>query len=254
MKRLFSLTLAATLLLTLCWEARSWADTYKVSRVKLQGKGKKLKVRYTLRALKAPLPAGAQKNMEVEVSVRCAYCGNWYQGESSRSVPSLARGTSATLTAKSFSWKDRLPAPRIGTCEVRWEITKSGTVTTGPEVITRCRRRGRLRAGACPKTIAYNKTRCRKVRASFRRARLSGRVARMGVLRLLGTRGRGSSGGMIGSSGGSMADAFTGVGGLTVAGRGGRGSVSTAPKGPFKTTATLSDFKLVSGQLDCYVA
>jgi TonB family protein len=68
---------------------------------------------------------------------------------------------------------------------------------------------------------------CQDARAAKRRARLSAQVAKMGVLKLLGTKGKGagSAANLIGSGdpGTDSDKAFKGVGGLTVAGRGGRG-------------------------------
>ncbi|MFN2166258.1 MAG: AgmX/PglI C-terminal domain-containing protein [Anaerolineae bacterium] len=62
---------------------------------------------------------------------------------------------------------------------------------------------------------------CQEARAAARRARL---VSRMGVLKLLGTKGRGegNTANLIGAGdpGADMARAFSGVGGLTTAGRG----------------------------------
>jgi hypothetical protein len=68
---------------------------------------------------------------------------------------------------------------------------------------------------------------CQEARAAARRARLAAQVSRMGVLKLLGTKGKGagSASNLIGSGDpGTDADkAFSGVGGLRTAGRGGRG-------------------------------
>ena len=74
---------------------------------------------------------------------------------------------------------------------------------------------------------------CQEARAVARRARLADQVSRMGVLKLLGTRGKGagSASNLIGSGDpGTDADkAFSGVGGLTVAGGGkGGGGTGTA--------------------------
>jgi hypothetical protein len=68
---------------------------------------------------------------------------------------------------------------------------------------------------------------CQEARAAARRARLAKQVSRMGVLKLLGTKGKGkgSASNLIGSGdpGTDAAKAFSGVGGLTVAGKGGKG-------------------------------
>jgi len=65
---------------------------------------------------------------------------------------------------------------------------------------------------------------CKEARAARRRARLAAQVSRMGVLKLLGTKGKGTgaTANLIGSGdpGTDMDKAFSGVGGLTVAGRG----------------------------------
>ena len=65
---------------------------------------------------------------------------------------------------------------------------------------------------------------CQDARAARRRARLAAQVSRMGVLKLLGTKGKGTgaTANLIGSGdpGTDMDKAFSGVGGLTVAGRG----------------------------------
>ena len=65
---------------------------------------------------------------------------------------------------------------------------------------------------------------CQEARAARRRARLAAQVSRMGVLKLLGTKGQGTgaTANLIGSGdpGTDMDKAFSGVGGLTVAGRG----------------------------------
>lgn len=66
---------------------------------------------------------------------------------------------------------------------------------------------------------------CQAAKAERRRARLAKQVSSMGVLKLLGTKGRGSgaTANLIGSGdpGTDVAKAFSGVGGLTVSGRGG---------------------------------
>jgi TonB family protein len=76
---------------------------------------------------------------------------------------------------------------------------------------------------------------CQDKRAEARRARLAAQVSRMGVLKLLGTKGAGSgaTANLIGSGDpGTDADkAFSGVGGLTVAGRGGAGGGGLRGKG-----------------------
>ena len=65
---------------------------------------------------------------------------------------------------------------------------------------------------------------CQEVRAARRRARLAAQVSRMGLLKVLGTKGQGTGAtrDLIGSGdpGTDMDKAFRGVGGLTVAGRG----------------------------------
>lgn len=76
---------------------------------------------------------------------------------------------------------------------------------------------------------------CQEARAAARRARLAEQVSRMGVLKLLGTRGAGagSAANLIGAGDpGTDADkAFSGVGGLVVAGRGGAGAGGLRGKG-----------------------
>lgn len=66
---------------------------------------------------------------------------------------------------------------------------------------------------------------CQEARAEARRARLAEQVSRMGVLKLLGTKGKGdgATANLIGSGdpGTDVDKAFSGVGGLTVAGPGG---------------------------------
>ena len=68
---------------------------------------------------------------------------------------------------------------------------------------------------------------CQEAKAAARRARLAKQVSNMGVLKLLGTKGKGSgaAANLIGSGdpGTDVAKAFSGVGGLTVAGSGGKG-------------------------------
>ena len=68
---------------------------------------------------------------------------------------------------------------------------------------------------------------CQEAKAAARRARLAKQVSSMGVLKLLGTKGKGSgaAANLIGSGdpGTDVAKAFAGVGGLTVAGSGGKG-------------------------------
>lgn len=68
---------------------------------------------------------------------------------------------------------------------------------------------------------------CQEERAAARRARLAEQVSKMGVLKLLGTTGKGSGAtqNLLGSGdpGTDSDKAFAGVGGLTVGGRGGRG-------------------------------
>ena len=81
------------------------------------------------------------------------------------------------------------------------------------------RRRKRGPAKPCDKA-------CQEARAAARRARLAKQVSKMGVLKLLGAKGgpgAGTASNLIGSGDpGTDADkAFSGVGGLTVAGRGG---------------------------------
>jgi TonB family protein len=70
---------------------------------------------------------------------------------------------------------------------------------------------------------------CQQAREALRRARLAKRVARMGVLKLLGTKGdgQGTAVNLIGGAGGeTSADrAFAGVGGLTTSGRGAGGGL-----------------------------
>jgi TonB family protein len=76
---------------------------------------------------------------------------------------------------------------------------------------------------------------CQAARAERRRARLAAQVARMGVLKLLGTKGagHGATANLIGSGdpGTDVDRAFSGVGGLTVAGRGGAGGAGLRGKG-----------------------
>ncbi len=69
---------------------------------------------------------------------------------------------------------------------------------------------------------------CQEAKAAARRARLAKKVASMGVLKLLGSKGKAGSGAaanLIGSGdpGTDVAKAFSDVGGLTVAGSGGKG-------------------------------
>lgn len=69
---------------------------------------------------------------------------------------------------------------------------------------------------------------CQEAKAAARRARLAKQVSNMGVLKLLGSKGKAGSGAaanLIGSGdpGTDVAKAFSGVGGLTVAGSGGKG-------------------------------
>ena len=65
---------------------------------------------------------------------------------------------------------------------------------------------------------------CQEARAARRRAKLAAQVSRMGVLKLLGTKGKGTgaTANLIGSGdpGTDMDKAFSGVGGLTTGGRG----------------------------------
>jgi TonB family protein len=68
---------------------------------------------------------------------------------------------------------------------------------------------------------------CQEARAAARRARLAEQVSKMGVLKLLGTTGKGAgaTANLLGSGdpGTDTDKAFQGVGGVTVAGRGGKG-------------------------------
>ena len=83
------------------------------------------------------------------------------------------------------------------------------------------------KAGSGPKKRGKAKpcdAACQEARAARRRARLAAQVSRMGVLKLLGTKGKGTgaTANLIGAGdpGTDMDKAFSGVGGLTVAGRG----------------------------------
>ncbi len=264
MRDKIGVVLVVALATTAGWQASSLAGPtpalFKVSKVKVRGKGKALKVRYTLTASGKSWPAatsgkggkGAAVTLRLEVTVRCAHCGIWYEGSTTGDLPSIARGKTASLTAGALKWSYGAPPARARTCQVRWYV-KRKTAMFGTAVATRCRSKGRIRAGACPGTVPYSKRRCRKVRAAVqarraraRRARLAAQVAKMGQLKILGTRGSGGT--LSGSSSGSLADAF-GTGGLTIAGSGKRGG-KRAASGPFKTTAKLGCLKLVSGKLD----
>ena len=74
---------------------------------------------------------------------------------------------------------------------------------------------------------------CQEAKAEARRARLREQVAKMGVLKLLGTKGKGGTGVATdllgcGDPGTGSDKAFKGVGGLTTAGRGGKGAACGA--------------------------
>jgi hypothetical protein len=76
---------------------------------------------------------------------------------------------------------------------------------------------------------------CQEAKAAARRARLAEQVSKMGVLKLLGTTGKGSGAtqNLLGSGdpGTDTDKAFQGVGGVTTGGRGGKGGTGLRGKG-----------------------
>ncbi len=114
----------------------------------------------------------------------------------------------------------------IPTVEKPKAIDLKKIVKLGEKAVKKAKKAGPRRSSSKARTKTCD-AECQRVRREARRARLAEQVAKLGVVKLLGTRGKGS--GVTrnllasGDPGTDAAEAFKGMGGLTVAGHRGGG-------------------------------